>query len=187
LLEKRIKGLKVRIIEPDETIYATVIGAGVHTTELSGSTIFVSDPGVLPFRDLPAIRIEESNFNSAELISENILSKVKQFVTDENSPIPAVVVPKVGGNSFVRIKSLAQAIANAVKGLGKNSPLVIICEDDIGKALGSILKNMVDEGRPIVSIDQITMKEGDYIDIGKPLYNGEVVPVVIKTLVFSYS
>lgn len=78
-------------------------------------------------------------------------------------------------------------MANAVKRLGKNGPLVIICEDDIGKALGSILKNMIGKDRPVISIDQITMKEGDYIDIGEPLYNGGVVPVVIKTLVFSHS
>jgi ethanolamine utilization protein EutA len=185
-LKKRIEGLKARIIKPDETIYATVIGAGVHTTELSGSTIFVSDPRILPFRDLPAIRIDESNLNYAEDILKNILFKAKQFVTAESSRIPAVVVPKAAGNSFKKIKSLAEVLANAVKRLGKTGPLVVICEDDIGKALGSILKNMIGE-RPIVSIDQITMKEGDYIDIGEPLYNGGVVPVVIKTLVFSHS
>lgn len=78
-LKKRIEGIKARIVKPDETIYATVIGAGVHTTELSGSTIFVSDPRILPFRDLPAIRIDESHLNYSEDISTNILSKAKKI------------------------------------------------------------------------------------------------------------
>lgn len=82
---------------------------------------------------------------------------------------------------------MANAIAAGTRKVTQKGPLVVICEDDIGKAFGNLLKNTLSQSRPVISIDQLTMKEGDYIDIGAPLYDGGVVPVVIKTLVFSNS
>ena len=38
--------------------------------------------------------------------------------------------------------------------------------------------------RQVVAADSIQTEEGDYIDFGKPVMNGMVIPVVIKTMVF---
>jgi len=175
----------MKLFKPDETIYATVIGAGVHTTELSGSTIYISDSSILPFRDLPAINLTATADMSD--VTDEIISKAEKFANESTAMIPAIVVPKSFGNSFKILQGLAFAIAKAARNLAQKGPLVIICEDDIGKALGNLLKNALSQPRPIIAIDQLSMKEGDYIDIGRPLYDGGVVPVVIKTLVFSNS
>ena len=39
-------------------------------------------------------------------------------------------------------------------------------------------------GRPVVSLDSIHVEQNDYIDMGRPLMDGLVVPVVVKTLIF---
>ncbi len=184
-IKNAVKDTSMKLVKPAETIYATVIGAGIHTTELSGSTIYVSDPEVLPFRDLPAIYLTASD--DLDKISAEIVSKAEKFSVQDSKILPAIVIPKAFGNSFAKIKELTQAIENAARRVAPKSPIVVICEDDIGKAVGNLLRNNLSKPRPVISIDQLTMKEGDYIDIGKPLYDGGVVPVVIKTLVFSNS
>jgi ethanolamine utilization protein EutA len=184
-LKKVLKEERMTVLEPDETIYATVIGAGVHTTELSGSTIFISDPEALPLKDIPSIRLTVTEDYQA--VTSEISEKIERFSYQDSSELPAIVVPEAFGNSFYQIKGLVQAIAAGIRKAKQRAPLVIICEDDIGKAFGNLLVNSLHDSRPVISIDQLTMKEGDYIDIGKPLYDGGVVPVVIKTLVFSNS
>lgn len=184
-LKDVLKDEPLMVLEPDETIYATVIGAGVHTTELSGSTIFISDSEALPLRDLPAICLTVTE--DFHTVSIEISEKIEKFSFQGTGDLPAIVVPKGFGNSFYQLKGLVQAVVAGIRDVKEKEPLVIICEDDIGKALGNFLINSLGNSRPVISIDQLTMKEGDYIDIGRPLYDGGVVPVVIKTLVFSNS
>jgi ethanolamine utilization protein EutA len=33
-------------------------------------------------------------------------------------------------------------------------------------------------------MDELTLKEGDWIDVGEPLVDGQVFPVTVKSLVF---
>ena len=62
---------------------------------------------------------------------------------------------------------------------------MVICENDIGKVLGNTLKIMLGSDRKIICIDNIFVKDGDFVDIGEPVANWLVVPVVTKTLIFN--
>ena len=55
---------------------------------------------------------------------------------------------------------------------------------DKGKVLGMELRPRL-SGRPLVVLDELKLADGDYLDMGKPLYQGGVVPVTIKSLAFS--
>jgi ethanolamine utilization protein EutA len=61
--------------------------------------------------------------------------------------------------------------------------LIAIIKRDYAQALGQTVKGLVGE-RPLLVIDQVGLEEGDYIDIGAPLMDGRVVPLVVKTLIF---
>ncbi len=86
--------------------------------------------------------------------------------------------------SFKDITVLAKGIFDGfAKIRAAGYPIIVVLESDIGKVLGQSLK-VLDSSSAIVCVDQIIVDEGDYIDIGKAVAGGTVVPVVIKTLVF---
>ncbi|MCS7232505.1 MAG: ethanolamine ammonia-lyase reactivating factor EutA [Synergistetes bacterium] len=173
------------VIKPYETIYATVIGAGVHTTELSGSTIFYTSSDILPLVNVPVVTLD-SLFDDIESIKKELVGKFFTFTTVEGHSILAIAIPKGVVRRFEDLNKIATAIALAYKSIGVRIPVVILCEDDIGKAMGVVLKDILGSGWNIVVVDEISLGEGDYVDIGKPLYGGAVIPVVMKTLVFQH-
>ena len=85
---------------------------------------------------------------------------------------------------FATLKKLAGAIVDAMDGsLAPGEPIIVVVERDIAKALGIALQQ-TGCGRKMASIDSVKIEEGDYVDIGRPLMDGLVVPVVVKTLLF---
>ena len=44
---------------------------------------------------------------------------------------------------------------------------------------------LLDYKKDVICIDGIKTLSGDYVDIGEPVAEGHVVPVVIKTLIFN--
>ncbi len=173
-LRRKTAERSVSVVAPEETIYATVIGAGVHTVDISGSTIFLSDASVLPLRDLPVVSVGNGG---------NLAAKIRLFGADRGR-MPAISAAPMRSKSFADVSGLASAVASAADSCGLDGPLVILCADDIGKIVGGLVKNRLRRARAIVSIDQVSARELDYIDIGEPLHGGTVVPVAVKTLVF---
>ena len=53
----------------------------------------------------------------------------------------------------------------------------------MAKVLGQTLSQLA--SGPLLCLDGVGVDNGDYIDIGAPVANGAVLPVIIKTLVFN--
>ena len=58
-------------------------------------------------------------------------------------------------------------------------------DGDIGKTLGQLLHYELDLPGRVVSIDGVQLQDLDYVDIGEMISPPGVVPVVIKSLLFS--
>ncbi|MFX0549979.1 ethanolamine ammonia-lyase reactivating factor EutA [Hathewaya histolytica] len=177
---------KIKLREAVETIRATVVGAGSHTTDISGSTItYTAD--VFPVKNLPILKLsEEDENNGFESIGNALREKLKWFNLDNEQQQVAVAIRGIKTPSFDEVKKLSQALIYGMNDiLEKDFPVFVIVESDIAKVLGQTIYMDLKFNKKVVCIDSIKVENGDYIDIGKPLANGKVVPVVIKTLVFN--
>ena len=146
----------------EQTIRATVIGAGSHSAQLSGSTVFYRDMA-FPLKNMPVVRLPE-DASAGEL-------RTALAAQDTES-----VVAMAGfSGSYRQVKALAERLAAAFAG----KRILLAVEADMAKALGQALALETDG--PVLCIDRVRLQDGDYLDVGAPV--GPALPVVVKTLV----
>lgn len=168
-----------------ETIRATVVGAGIHTTEISGSTITCA-MHCLPIKNIPVLRIQEDDEESAVGLAESIRKQIPLYAADGKVEQVAIAFSGAVRTSFSGIQETMEAIiSGAQEVIESQYPLIIIVENDIAKALGNAINARLEHRKEVICIDGIRAKSGDYADIGEPVGGGRAVPVVIKTLVFN--
>ncbi|MGK0466137.1 ethanolamine ammonia-lyase reactivating factor EutA [Clostridium sp.] len=177
---------EIKVRKSIETIRATVVGAGSHTTDISGSTITYTEDK-FPIKNLPILKLSEEEENSGH---ENMVMVIKEKIEWfklENEFQPVAIAIKGNLNpSFKEIQLLAKTLLSGLEDILKEDfPTILVVENDIGKVLGQTLYKQLDFKKEVICIDTINVENGDYIDIGKPLANGRVVPVIIKTLIFN--
>jgi ethanolamine utilization protein EutA len=165
------------VIRPLQTSSATVIGAGMQTTVLSGATISIK-PDLLPIRNLPVVRINLTEETGFQTELEMAFSRGRDLFA---SPF-ALGLSNIKYLTYRKLKELAAVLGQQfIKYFPNNQVLVIVCESDCAKALGQVLRLQFDF--EVICIDQVVIEQGDYIDIGEPLHEA-IVPVVVKTLAF---
>jgi len=141
-----------------ETIRATVIGAGSHSTQLSGSTVFHRNI-CFPMKNLPVVPVTDPD-----------------AIPQLQDGLPVLALEGMESPSYGEIASLAEMLAPRLP-----DPAVICTRQDMAKALGQALALRLPGKAGILCIDGILAEEGDYLDIGAPV--GAAMPVVVKTLV----
>jgi ethanolamine utilization protein EutA len=62
-----------------------------------------------------------------------------------------------------------------------------VLDADVAGIVGQMLETELRVGVPIVCVDQIALSDLDFIDVGTVVPEKGVVPVVVKSLVFSAS
>ncbi len=167
-------------------IRATVIGAGLHTIQLSGSTIGFSAEN-LPLRNLKLIKVDATTRSSvATQINQQMQQREHRW---QQFPVALVLTGiKKEMLSFTFLKDLAAELAQVFVTSKACEPFVLVAEVDLAMALSLILKGMLIDKR-IITVDGINVAEGDYIDIGRPVStsadpNTQSLPIVVKTLLF---
>ena len=146
-----------------ETIRATVIGAGCHSTQLSGSTVYHQNLQ-FPLKNLPVVTVTD------------VFELEKDRSPQEE--IPVWFWKGKQSPSYREIAQMAERIVSR-----RRSPILICIQQDMAKALGQALAVRLPPEAEILCIDRIKVGEGSFLDIGAPV--GDALPVVVKTLVLS--
>lgn len=180
-----------RIERPDAGLRATVIGASQYTVQVSGGTIFVSPPGVLPLRNVPAIAPDlplGEEVLDARGIAEAVHAALRRLDLQESEQPVALCYYWEGSATYARLEQFCRGLAAGLaKSLERGLPLILVGDGDVGGVIGMHCLEEMGLRGPIVSIDGISLKEFDFVDIGALLPSSGAVPVVIKSLVFPAS
>jgi ethanolamine utilization protein EutA (predicted chaperonin) len=67
----------------------------------------------------------------------------------------------------------------------REQPLLLMIDGDVGKTIGNLLHRELGLIGEVISIDGVQLQDLDFVDVGELLSPPGVVPVVIKSLLFS--
>jgi ethanolamine utilization protein EutA len=177
--------------DPGQGIRATAIGAAQFSVQISGNTIAITRPDELPLQNLPvlALSLDLGEAIDAGAVTAACRAALAQAdITDgaatAASPV-AFAFAWRGDPAHARLHALAAGICAAVPAtLAAGLPLVLLIDGDVGMSLGRIIRNEIAAGANVIAIDGVQLKQFDYVDIGRIIEATNVVPVIIKSLLF---
>lgn len=184
-LRKSLIFSEKEVLESAETIRATVVGAGSHTAEISGSTIAYREQ-ILPVKNIPILKLaqEDETLTVTEL-GQRIQEKLNWHRIEETPQI-ALAIRGMNNPTFADIQRYGQGIVEGLANLvAEQIPIIVMVDEDMAKALGHALSAHLPKDYPFICLDSVKVENGDYVDIGLPVAEGAVLPVIVKTLVFN--
>ena len=184
-LRKSLIFSEKEVLESAETIRATVVGAGSHTAEISGSTIAYREQ-ILPVKNIPILKLaqEDETLTVTEL-GQRIQEKLNWHRIEETPQI-ALAIRGMSNPTFADIQRYGQGIVEGLASLvAEQIPIIVMVDEDMAKALGHALSAHLPKDYLFICLDSVKVENGDYVDIGLPVAEGAVLPVIVKTLVFN--
>jgi ethanolamine utilization protein EutA len=185
LAQKRIQ---LQVFDPGQGIRATVIGASQFSVQVSGNTVMVSNEAALPLRNIPvlALNVRLGEIVDPSDIAHRIQHAVERFDITQGETDVAIAFRWDGDPLHSRLYAFAQGVAEGLAPtIASRRPLILMMEGDIGKTLGEIFRRELHIGNDIISIDDVQLKDFDFVDIGEMIKPTNVVPLIIKSLLFS--
>ncbi|HSH73350.1 MAG TPA: ethanolamine ammonia-lyase reactivating factor EutA [Methylophilaceae bacterium] len=157
---------------PENRGRATVYGLTLHSTEISGTTLFLPRPESLPLRDLPIVSKLSMQASQAQWLAALELAKKRE--QGACIQILADSAEKAGLN---QVRLLGQHIEQALAACEYpgTQPLVILIEANIGKALGNYATNWTKSGHNLVVIDEVPIRNAHFVNIGR--VHQQIVPI----------
>jgi ethanolamine utilization protein EutA len=174
------RGFSVR--DAGEGIRATVIGASQYTVQLSGETIFIPGAMQLPVRNL---RVFVAHVDWQGAVADEAAAQVKKILGERDMEVrgsPFVLAfstpPFVG---YGAVQELANGIDRALAALpAADRPAALVFVQNVGQVVGGMLSAKWN----MPCIDEVSLTELDFIDVGEVVEGEGFVPVVIKSLAF---
>jgi ethanolamine utilization protein EutA (predicted chaperonin) len=190
-LRRRLEAgaLPYPLLPAGECIRATAIGASEYSVQLSGNTVYISNPGeLLPRKNLQVLQPDvslEGRIDAAR-VTQAIRRHFEAFDLVEGKAEVALALRWSGAPSFERLAALARGIVEALPmTLLEAKPVYLVLDGDVAHSLGALLKEEWSVASDVLVIDGVSLWDFDYVDLGRVRMPSYTVPVTIKSLVFS--
>ena len=164
-------------------IRATVTGIAEQTVEMSGDTIFVSSPDLLPLRNREVRTVDATDEISATGIADRMREALD---TDSLSTVDGGIIWDVRcgpRRDFAYLSELAHGLAQGARS-GSDGPVGILLNRDIAMLVGRLLSDELELLPEVVVLDGISLHDVHFVDFGRYREESNTVPVVLKSLVF---
>jgi ethanolamine utilization protein EutA len=146
---------------PEHKGRATVVGLTLHSTEISGATVYLPQADCLPLRDLPIIAKLSPDASNEQWQNAVALAVKRQQ--------GACIQITTCSNSLEQVRALATQIKHALhtNQYGPCQPLVILVKANIGKALGNYISNWGQLDYNLIVIDEVALRDARFVHIGR--------------------
>ena len=185
-IQSKTSRLTSPVVEPVNKIRATVIGAGAYSLSISGSSGFMDDRFTFPIRNVPVLRVdvEESKLSFEHVVSE-VNHAFRRFDLIEGQEIVALYFKDPVRVNYPSLELFAKSIETALtNSIDQETPVILIFEKDIACSVGNVIRRETGLKNNLLSLDELSLNDGDWIDISEPLVGRQVFPVTVKSLVF---
>ena len=140
-----------------------------------------------PLKNVSVIRVD---VDQSQLSVEHVISETKasfqRFDLNEGEEIVALYFKDPVRAYYPDLELFAKSIEAALpNSINNNIPIILIFEKDIACSVGNVIRRETGLKKNLLSLDELILREGDWIDIGEPLIHGQVFPVTVKSLVFN--
>ena len=145
---------------PEHKGRATVVGLTLHSTEISGSTVYLANANCLPLRDLPII---------AKLAADSSIEQWQNtFALASKRPAGVCIQITACNNSLEQVRTLASQIKHALQTNihAPSQPIVLLLEANIGKALGNYISDWGQLDYNLMVIDEVALRDAHFVHIG---------------------
>ncbi len=177
------------LLPAGECIRATALGASEYSVQLSGNTSYISDPGaLLPRRNLQVL---QPPYAFAERVDPDALADAVRrhlaaFDAADGTREVALAFRWRGAPSYERIAAFALGLRRGLAAaVDRGRNLFVMLDGDVAQTLGAILREELHVENEMLVIDGVSLRDFDYIDLGRIRMPSHTVPVTIKSLVFS--
>ena len=146
---------------PEHKGRATVIGLTLHSSAISGNTVYLPNPNRLPLRDLPII---------AKLAADSTIEQWQNaFTLVGMRQHGACIQITAGKNTLEQVRTLATQIKHALQAniCLASQPVVILIDANIGKALGNYISDWGQLDYNLIVIDEMALRNAHFVHIGR--------------------
>ncbi len=157
------------IVQSEHAGRATVYGLLEHATVISGSTLFVSRPELLPLRDLPILGSISSQSSPIALHDALLLLR--------RSPGGGALRVRLFTAGLHELRTLGVRLQESIRALHfpPTHPIVLLLAENLGKVLGAYVTGFSALNINLLVLDEISVRSARFVQLGR--LQDQVIPV----------